>query len=169
MSLDINTLYQQHYKELFLHLLNYVKCDNTAEDLVQESYLILASTTNKIEHPRGFLYRTASNLALDYLRHQKVIARHQETLQTDEPTESLSIENTIDQEQWRTLLYQTIAELPARSRDILILNKLRGYSYREIAQLLSISESAVEKHLVKGLLHCRQHLGKNHAFIQNSN
>jgi len=161
MSLNIKILYQQYYKELLYHLISYVNCHDTAQDLVQESYLVLARTTNKIEHPRGFLYRTASNLALDYLRHQKIIARHQEMGQPNNPVEQFSVENAIDNEQWRALLYQTIAELPSRSRDVLILNKLHGYSYREIARLLSISESAVEKHLVKGLIHCRRHLAKN--------
>jgi DNA-directed RNA polymerase specialized sigma24 family protein len=39
------------------------------------------------------------------------------------------------------------------------LHKLHDYSYREIATLLNITESGVEKHISKGLKHCRTQLG----------
>ncbi|OAI02803.1 RNA polymerase sigma factor [Methylomonas methanica] len=158
MNLDISALYRQHCKELLHHLLRIVKCQETAEDLVQESYLILARTANAtaIENPRSFLYRTASNLALDHLRHNKIVERHQEAaLLAEEPQQS-GAESEIASQQCRTLLYQTIAELPPRCRDAFILHKIRGLSYREVAGVLDISESAVEKHIVKGLVHCRK-------------
>uniref|UniRef100_UPI003571484F sigma factor-like helix-turn-helix DNA-binding protein n=1 Tax=Methylomonas koyamae TaxID=702114 RepID=UPI003571484F len=47
----------------------------------------------------------------------------------------------------------------AALRDAFILHKLHGSSYRDIAKLLDISESAVEKHIIKGLAHCRRRLG----------
>jgi RNA polymerase sigma-70 factor (ECF subfamily) len=91
MSLDINTLYQLHCKEPLHHLQRFVKCPETPQDLVQESYLVLVriSADIDIDHPRGFLYRTASNLALDHLRHNKIIERHQETAQlAEEPLQA---------------------------------------------------------------------------------
>ena len=55
MSLDISALYELHRKELVNHLLRIVKCPETAQDLVQESYMILARTADKaaVEHPRA--------------------------------------------------------------------------------------------------------------------
>jgi RNA polymerase sigma-70 factor (ECF subfamily) len=165
MSLDINTLYQQHCKELLHHLLRFVKCPEIAQDLVQESYLILVRTSadTYIDHPRGFLYRTASNLALDHLRHNKIVERHQETAKFAEPSLQVGAESALADQQWKMMLHQTIGELPPRCRDVFILHKLRGLSYREIAKLLDISESAVEKHIIKGLQHCRNRLGKHYS------
>lgn len=164
MSLDINTLYQLHCKELLHHLLRFVKCPETAQDLVQESYLVLVRTSanTTIEYPRGFLYRTASNLALDHLRHNKVVESHQEIAQSAEQPLQADAESEIADRQWQAMLHQVIAELPPRCRDVFILHKLRGFNYREIAQLLDISESAVEKHIIKGLQHCRDRLGKHY-------
>lgn len=161
MSLDISALYQSYRKELINHLLRIVQCPETAQDLVQESYIILSRTAADvaIEHPRGFLYRTAGNLALDYLRHNKIVERHQEAAQFAEPAEQADAERQIGDEQWRILLHQAIAELPPRCRDVFILHKIRGLGYRDIARLLDISESAVEKHIIKGLSHCRKRLG----------
>ena len=171
MSLDINTLYQLYCKELLHHLLSFVKCPELAQDLVQESYLVLVRTSADtcIDHPRGFLYKTASNLALDHLRHNRIIERHQETAQLAEQRVQAGAESEIADQQWRAMLYQTIGELPPRCRDVFIQHKLRGLSYREIAQLLDISESAVEKHLIKGLQHCRKRLGKHYSRAYQSN
>lgn len=170
MSLDISLLYQMHYKALLHHLLGIVKCPETAQDLVQESYIILTrSAAVGIEHPRGFLYRTASNLALDHLRHHKIVERHQQVAQLDEEPAHAGVESEIADQQWRTLLYQTIDELPPRCRDTFILHKIRGMSYREVARLLDISESAVEKHVVKGLMHCRNRLGEHFSRPYQSN
>lgn len=170
MNIDIGALYQQYRKELLSHLMQMVKCAETAQDLVQESYIILTRTAAEvqIEHPRGFLHHTANNLALDHLRHNKVVARHVESVQHEPEPEHPSVENEISKAEWQAMLYQAIAELPPRCRDVFILHKIRGMSYREIAQLLAISESAVEKHIIKGLVHCRQQLGKYFNFPQKN-
>jgi RNA polymerase sigma factor (sigma-70 family) len=166
MKLDINALYTLHRKELVNHLLRIVKCPETAQDLVQESYMILARTADDalIEHPRGFLYRTAGNLALDHLRHNKIVARHVEAELANEAVAQSSVESELSKAQWQALLHSAIDELPPRCRDVFILHKIRGMSYREVATMLEISESAVEKHIIKGLLHCRKRLGGHFNF-----
>jgi RNA polymerase sigma factor (sigma-70 family) len=163
MNLDISSVYQLYRKELINYLTRIVYCRDTAQDLVQESYLILSRVAAEqvIEQPRGFLYRTANNLALDHLRHHKVVVRHAELENRDEGPQTSSIEQTLSKEQWLGLLRQAISELPPRCRDAFILHKVRGLSYRETANMLDISESAVEKHIIKGLQHCRLRLGKH--------
>ena len=161
MTLNITALYQLYRHELVNYLFRMVNCYETAQDLVQESYLVLARTASVevINQPRGFLYRTASNLALDHLRHSKVVLRHVEVVATNDEPEQASTETEISKAQWRALLNAAIAELPPRCRDAFILHKIHGLSYREVAERLAISESAVEKHIAKGLQHCRQRLG----------
>lgn len=53
---------------------------------------------------------------------------------------------------------QVVEELPPRCRDVFILYKIHGMSYKEIATELGISQSGVEKHVTKGLSHCRRKL-----------
>ncbi|TPQ24197.1 RNA polymerase sigma factor [Methylomonas koyamae] len=160
MSLDIAVLYRSYRKELQHHLQRIVHCPETAQDLVQESYLILCrNAADTIEHPRGLLYRIAGNLALDHLRHGRIVDRHRETCDAPETDRYPDAESQVADAQRRALLHQSIAELPPRCRDAFILNKLRGMSYRDIALLLDISESAVEKHVIKGVTYCRKRLG----------
>lgn len=165
MSLDLSAVYLLYRNELLNRLVRMVDCRETAQDLVQESYLVLARTAEEqeIAHPRGFLHRIAANLALDHLRHRKTVEAHAELTAPEEEAEHSSTETEVSEAQWRAMLHQTIAELPPRCRDAFILHKIRGLSCREVTKTLGISESAVEKHIVKGLMHCRARLGIHYA------
>ena len=165
MSLDLSALYLLHRRELINRLLRIVRCRETAQDIVQESYIILARNMDvqAIEQPRGFLYRTATNLALDHLRHEKVVENYAQALAPILPTEHPSTEHQFAEKQGAERLRQAIRELPPRCRDVFILHKIKGFSYREVAEMLGITQSAVEKHIIKGLLHCRHALKHNRS------
>ncbi|MGZ8226046.1 MAG: RNA polymerase sigma factor [Methylococcaceae bacterium] len=122
-------------------------------------------TTNQkqiIEHPRCFLFRIARNLALDYLKHKKVTENYS---QSQDPTlipvtESPSLEQLTADTQKLKFLSRVIDHLPARCRQVFIMHNVHCMSYREIASELEISESGVEKHIMKGLLRCRKEMKK---------
>ena len=51
-----------------------------------------------------------------------------------------------------------IRSLPVQCRRALVLKKVYGHSYKEIAEKLQISEKTVEKHISKGVTRCRDYL-----------
>jgi RNA polymerase sigma-70 factor (ECF subfamily) len=51
-----------------------------------------------------------------------------------------------------------LQSLPAKAREALLLRKLDGLSYRDIASRLAVSESSVEKYVASALLACYQAL-----------
>jgi len=161
MSLDITALYLRYRKELVNRLSRIVLCHETAQDIVQESFIVLTRTAAEetVGQPRAFLHRTATNLAFDHLRHSKVVERHAEIAIHAEQDEHPSSETEVSEAQWRELLRQTVSELPPRCREAFLLHKIHGLSYREVGETLGISPSAVEKHIIKGLMHCRTRLG----------
>lgn len=66
-------LLEQHREDLRGFLLYRVKCPDMAEDILQDTYLKLtqARTERPIQNSKAFLYRVASNLAINYLRKQQ--------------------------------------------------------------------------------------------------
>jgi len=165
MSLDLTALYLAYRKELVNRLSRIVLCRETAQDIVQESFFALARTAaaEPVGQPRAFLHRTATNLAFDHLRHAKVVERHEESQAHEEEPLHPSTESEVSKAQWLEMLRQAVSELPPRCREAFVLHKLQGLSYREVAETLGISQSAVEKHVAKGLLHCRAKLGPHFA------
>ena len=49
------------------------------------------------------------------------------------------------------LLQQLVDSLPTKRREIFILNRFKGYTYREIAEMLNISENTVDTQMRKAL------------------
>lgn len=160
MDIDFDTLFRLHRRELVWRLTRILSCGETAQELVQESYLVLAKEAAKqpVQHPRGFLYRVAIHLAFDHLRRKKLEDQHQKTLILDEEPQSLSSERIIDSQEKVAIFRQALEDLPPRCREAFILHKLQGLSYRDVAERLGISQSAVEKHIMKALLRCRSTL-----------
>jgi len=155
---NIESLFKDHQGELIGRTVKIVHCADIASEIVQESYLILTKTsqTQIIKQPRGFLFRVARNLAFDYLKHNKVIAGHVEKYAEDYQQEMPSAEHIIEQQQRLEMFKEMVDELPPRCRDVFILYKVYGKSYKEIALELGISQSGVEKHIMKGLKHFRK-------------
>ena len=71
---EAESLIEQHRHELYSFLVRRVNCNETANDLLQDTFfrLINVKTAQPIQNPRAFIYRIASNLATDYLRRQKI-------------------------------------------------------------------------------------------------
>ena len=157
----IDGLYLEHRRTLIKMLLRFVGCPETAEDLSQEAYLKVSSAIkdHAIDYPRPFLYRTAKNLALDHLRKEKV--RRRTLDERCDETETLHVadaspspENAVAAAQEVDRLLTILSTQPRRRREILVLHKVHGWRYDEIAAHFGISRSAVEKNIRIALAHC---------------
>lgn len=160
----IRALFLSYQKELQAYLTSKLRDPELAADLTQETFLRYAEKnagdTTPVHFSRSYLYRTAHNLAIDHIRSQ---ARRP----TDMPGSSVmddvvdeapgQVEITLGRERLAQLR-AVLAELPPRTQHVFALNRIEGLTYREVAQRLGISESSVQKHLSKALLHVTRSL-----------
>jgi RNA polymerase sigma-70 factor (ECF subfamily) len=123
-----------------------------AEELVQETFLRFHQVAEEVENPRGWLYRSLRNLALNHLRDrpredvldEENTPPHDATL----PAESLGREEAVG------LVRLLLAEMPAEDRDLVRLKYLEDLKYQEISRRTGLSVSNVGyrlHHLLKGL------------------
>ena len=109
------------------------------QDVLQEVMLKVLQKMPEFhdsEHEKAWLLRVKINLCKDMLRFR---FRHQ-YIQIDE----LEIE-AVETDDRRLL--QEIIQLPPRWRIVLLLHYVEGYSLKEIANILSVSENAVKKRM----------------------
>jgi len=140
------------------------------EDIVQETYVRVCQVENKqdILHPKSFMLRTARNLALDYSKRAEtrlsVSYEDEFDTESDIPSPNNDQEDVIYHEaasaQEFSHFCQAVRQLPTQCRKVFVLKKVYGYSQREIADDLSISQSTVEKHIANGVRRCSAYMDK---------
>jgi RNA polymerase sigma factor (sigma-70 family) len=128
-----------------------------AEDLVQEAYIRLAefSLSNSVRSPEAFVLQTATNLGRSEhrarIRHDK--AHSDSAVAAILHPQIVSQHEEIAARERLRVVEQAMAELPARAREVFVLHRIEGLKYREVAELLNISVSAVEKNMARALAH----------------
>lgn len=153
---------ESFHHELVVFVSRLLGSSSIAQDIVQEAYARYLRRTSEVqvENPRAFLYRIASNLVFDERRRG---ARRERTLVEGAEVELVATHDpsptrVLSAKQELELLRLAVEELPPRCREVFQLRKFDQLSQQEIADRLGISRNMVEKHLRKGLLHCRQRL-----------
>ncbi|MCB4797702.1 RNA polymerase sigma factor [Tamlana sp. 62-3] len=151
-----NNLYLKHAESLRNHL--YFKFGNLkqAEDIVQESFIKLWAKCNSVIYEKavGFLYTIAKNMFIDSLRQQKVALKfeknHIETSDIEDPYFHLRTK------EFKQKIEATISALPEKQREAFLLNRIEKLTFKEIANRLEISQTAVENRISKALLKLKE-------------
>ncbi|MBD5780068.1 RNA polymerase sigma factor [Pelagicoccus sp. NFK12] len=136
--------------------------DSAIDDIVQESYIRILKYKGRTEvtSPKAYLFRTAHNVAVDYLKDLK--KRQAEPL--DEGSNIVHLEdwdNAKDILQHRNeveLLRSAIDSLPERCREIFVMRRVHGLASAEIAARLKISTHTVSSQLTIGLKKCTEYV-----------
>lgn len=132
------------------------------EDLVQETFVRICALppTQIIDSPRALLFRIARNLAVDRARQK--IARATDAVADFEPLNVYSEEAEPDEQVDLRRRFESfcaaVENLPPLCRRVFVLRKVHQLSHAEIAQVLGVSHSTIEKHVAKGLVRCRDQL-----------
>lgn len=159
---DLAVELKAHVSDLYRVLSHRLIEPSDVSDVIQELWLKILTlpSTDSIRHPRAFLFRVATNLAVDWLRRRSAdLQRH---VELDDATDQLSLlpnqDTVVQARQELSLLDHAINELPPKCRRVFVLHKLKHWSHKEIAEHMGISQNMVEKHVMKGLSYCRKRL-----------
>ncbi|MFI8982909.1 RNA polymerase sigma factor [Ectopseudomonas khazarica] len=152
--------FQTHYEDLLRFLSRRLGDSQRAADVAQDTWLRLADHPDeqRVENPRAYLFRVAGNLAIDNLRRDNRLAElHVEEDVLDELSDPLAApEKHLLARESLVQLDAALAQLPAKAREALLLNRLDGLTHAQIARRLGVSESMVGKYLAQAMRHCRQ-------------
>ncbi|WP_323120636.1 sigma-70 family RNA polymerase sigma factor [Burkholderia alba] len=153
---DFRMLYNDHHGWLRGWLRKRLGNAGDAADLAHDTYLrVLASgSAPQPEDSRRFLTQIANGLVIDMYRRRRIEAAYLDTLRWLPAPDAPSPET-------RALVLETLCEidamldrLSANARHALLMCKLEGLTYREIAVRLGVSSSSVEKYVASALRAC---------------
>lgn len=153
------SFYTQFFQKLLLASDKYVEDVFIAEEIVQDVFLKIwedPENLNEIKSINSYLYKSVINASINYLNRQKNIERHHLKIASNYSEESL-IE--LDEEnELIVLINNEIEKLPAQCKKVFKLSRFEHLKYKEIANLLNISERTVENHIANALKTLRTEL-----------
>lgn len=133
------------------------------EDITQETFLKgyaaeLQDGSGGIREPKAFLFKIARNTAL-------MKSRRDGRAKTDLAEDLMQVELIVDEQQpgqdehlnsrrKLVLFAKAVAALPPQCQRAFLLRRVEGLRYRQIANRMNISISAVEKHVATALVKC---------------
>ena len=131
-----------------------------AEDIVQDTLLKLwerRSELSKVTNLEAFAISAVRNLALDRiaLHHNKVVSLNEDLHDTADNHPS-AYDHIINNEREKRI-HKLINQLPEKQRTAIQLRDIEGKTYKEIAEIMGISESDVKINIYRG----RDFLKKN--------
>lgn len=155
-------LMEKYHRAMIHFLFRMVRNQAVAEELAQEVFLRVYRSRESYRAEAKFttwLYRIATNLAVNHARDTK----HERTVQNvyldapdaetgtkpdvadDEPT----VEESLLRDERMAAIRNQVMALPERQRMAVLMHKYQGMDYRQIGEVLKLSESATKSLLFR--------------------
>ncbi|NJO69456.1 MAG: RNA polymerase sigma-70 factor [Bacteroidetes bacterium] len=146
-------MYDLLYLRLYRFSGYFVKSAELREEIVSDVFLSLwqnRHTLAKIENFEAYVFTVARNRALYYIKKKKA-----DLLDFDHTAIEIVPENSpeslVINSELKTAIENAINDLPERCRLVFLLAKEESLKYREIAEILSISEKTVNAQIVTAI------------------
>ncbi|MEV4886913.1 sigma-70 family RNA polymerase sigma factor [Chitinophaga ginsengisegetis] len=152
----------QHHSAKLLTIVTYITRNRqTAEDIVQETFLRLweKRVTITPDNLGGWLYRVATNLAMGHLKRESFKTRVYASLRTSQQEFATEVEERLVQKETRVVFNKIYARLPEQQQAVYHLSKVDGLTRDEIAHHLKISPHTVKNHLSRAVQFIKENIG----------
>lgn len=163
----MNQLFNQWYKRVYNIAWKYFAEEDAALEVCQQSFLAMQRHFHSLNEPAKFeiwLYRTVINQCHQEHRRQ----RQQRVLKEAYPGNVIQIsperpDQAYQREEVTRLVLNALQKLPEDQRTVLIMKEYEGLKFREIAEVLDISENTAKSRLYYGLENLKKILLSNCA------
>lgn len=164
IRVGIDRLFRAEAPRLLRFFRTRVRDSDIADDMVQETFLRLAASprAGALHNPAAFLQRIARNLLFDRMKRSEIrlAAMHMpfdEDLDGGVPPDQ---EDGLEAEDLRAQYERAIATLSPKTREVFLLHRLDGLTYKEIHRHLGVSLGTVEYHMMRALAQIDRALGE---------
>ncbi len=151
---EFEVFFRNMYPKLYYAALQIVKEEEACRDIISDSFEQLWTRRSEVDVTKrsAFLYRIIHNKCVDYIRKKTARSKYVEFYNMLYGTTAENIEQAWEENEQRIeAMYQVIETMTPQTQRILKSCYFKGMKYREVAEELSISTSAVRKHIVQAL------------------
>lgn len=163
-----NLLFHRYFTRLHFFAIQYVKDNGSAESLVLDTFVTLWKKRNELKSASengllSWLYIVLKNNCYQHLKAISVTEKNVELFSEEQlkldlaGLQSMEISEDFFDE-ISVIINNTLETLPSRCRQVFEMSRNEGMKNREIADVLQISEKAVEGNISRALKEFRKNL-----------
>lgn len=152
---DYDRCVRQLSDNLYRFVLKSLRDTEQAKDIVQESFLRLWENREAVVDgkEKSYLFTIAYRLVIDSVRAARHYAGDEESVANrptscDRPYEGVS-----------EIVARYLDELPPIQKTLVMLRDYEGYSYREMAEMTSLSEAQVKTYIFRARVALKKSIG----------
>lgn len=170
---DINSfekIYSSYFNRVFHFVCRFSLTNEDAEEIVQDVFIKLWEKRTSVDINKSlcsYLFALSQNLVIDKMRQyeaaekrmQKVKAKGVKIFSTESTEELVNFYELSD------IVAKLIDDLPTRRRTIFKLSREKCCTYKEIADILKISQGTIEKQMSKALYTLKRNLKSKYGLL----
>jgi RNA polymerase sigma-70 factor (ECF subfamily) len=163
-SQAFEALFYRYYSKVYHFTLKLLKNKEDAEGIVQEVFITIWEKRKRIEPDgsfSGFLFTVTRNKIYNRVK-QKLPQQEFNDYLDSSGSYDLSPCRDFEFEELNDLIRAIIDSLPPKRKKIFLLSRIRGLTYKEIADKLGVSVNTVDTQIRKSLNDIRKYLKKNY-------
>ena len=151
-------LFRDNYGKAYYLALRILHDDEASKDVVADAFELVwrRLQDSDVDKLSSYLLTAVKNVCLDYIRKQNIRNRYVLASVQAVGKQSFNPEEVDLHEEKIQTIMRSLDELTPRNQQIVTMCYVQRKKYREVAEELGISESAVKKHIMQALSYMRQ-------------
>ena len=152
-------LFLKYNQKLFNYCYRLLRSKQEAEGIVQATFMKIWELRHELNEEQSFsglIFKISRNRVFNEFRSRLNQRYYYEYLKEYAETLDNTTEKELDFLEIKAMIDSLLRQLPERRREIFLLSRDQGLSYKEIAKKLEISENTVDTQIRKALTHFRE-------------
>ncbi len=151
----LNQLFSQWYPRVYNMAYRYFHDEDLAADVSQQTFVAIQKSLPQLRDPQAFkawLFRTAVNCchSLSRRRHRQKASLEVISMQPGR-SQPITPYQELDRKERSQIVLAALQEIPDEQREVIVMKEYEGLKFREIAEILQLSENTVKSRLYYGL------------------
>ena len=141
-------IFERYKVLLYKHAYRLLGDEDEANDIISDLFLVLWQKREILDLQvslSSYLYGSIRNRVFDLMTHQKVIVRYLDSIQEFVAQGHYETDERIRAKELAAIIEREIAALPPKMRQVFELSRKGDLSYKEIGEMLDITEGTVKQ------------------------
>jgi len=156
-------LFKREYSNMCRYALSFMQDSHLAEDVVQETFVKFWEQKKELSHSaeaKFYLVTAVRNNCISALRKQNNSGVHFVENTPDHNLEVFVTNRQLreDTDEQTAKIQEALDQLPPKCREVFLLVKMQGLSYKQAAETLDISVKTIENQMGKAIKILREHV-----------